>query len=969
MSKQKHAGSQNNSQQPKAGKLIMPSEEDVRKFGAAQNVKTEGIHREKLPMFGELDDGFKKVMDGYSDAELEKMNKNLGFGGAFQKIMEEAMFGPALPALRQKLKDARRSGISDEVEDYFDDVRARCMLTVGIPFKMMQDDRFGENMEITYALFDHEPKIEVDGEHPVERYMRSLQAQDEGVGEFMMRLESEYLKLLIYYCKMSGFNDIKKIMDRRWNRDSEEDNCHYRKHVDPIGLIGNFPLYRLEDMLRATKASSMDDFDALFFKKPDLIPFLRKANWEVVKTIVGMGKPEGVDGFCKLFSDDGFCDRIAKIEYTPRAGKNFTAVLAKFGISDIEGVKGFLNSGFPFYQINNYEEQIFAQCLEISGAKTIGEFGQFLSAVSQTGRGAFLMDNLGTIKAKFGLESYEEMIGLVGRADLVAALEYANPKNVRVLLRVSPHKNVDQLCDEIRKPEVADALRNAKYDELEGIFDCICFDEAAKAGYMYNMLTRLDSATLHLAALLQPALKMAAPSEKLAELVYLSVMNGAAEQNVLAISALAKEGNLLTTDEVETALELMKFSGGVLTEELARNLIHSNNADAQLREWEDVLRSFEKGKFDHENRLHRNLEYLRFRRIIDNEKIRKHIKERYTFQQYERIFDAGKESRKKLDEKDLFEVQCVACESKLLKEFILEVKKAADAAGRKTVVVPNMSYGYLPIAPLMDELAKEGVELIVGAKVGSTQCHDNHDYLDASLFKKHRTEIVNEQPVIIVVDGTKHLVDGRNGHAARYPDAYQGYLNHVIALNDAAGFGSKNYGKFGKTDEDMASLREDYEFSRAVKRYRELRREGGKMEEYSFGFWNSAGLELAIRNQRNHVSRFEPMDAGKITGPTIIFANVGSLPHQIPSEIRRAHGNLVHEPAYFDDKGKIIDFDFRFDKFGVKYVNTLESEVKKAYAGMDAGTPNSNIDGMAGILKFISKKLPMNEGHEPAFET
>jgi hypothetical protein len=278
--------------------------------------------------------------------------------------------------------------------------------------------------------------------------------------------------------------------------------------------------------------------------------------------------------------------------------------------------------------------------------------------------------------------------------------------------------------------------------------------------------------------------------------------------------------------------------------------------------------------------------------------------------------------------------------------------------GRKTLVVPNLSYGYLPVSPLIDELASAGVEFAIGAKIGSTQCHDNHDYINSALFKGHRTEIVNDQPVIIVVDGTRHMVEGRDDHNARYPDAYHGFLNHVIALNDSYGFANASYGAFGKAERDMASLRADFNFGTAVETYQKLRKEGTAPVPYGFGFWNSAGLGLAIRNKRNEVSEFKPIGESEIKGPIVIFANVGVLHDQIPESIRSKFKDLTHTPAYFDDTGKIINFDFSFDNYGVKYLNRLETEVKMAYHS-SASIPNdSNPDVISGLIRFVKNHLP-----------
>ena len=64
--------------------------------------------------------------------------------------------------------------------------------------------------------------------------------------------------------------------------------------------------------------------------------------------------------------------------------------------------------------------------------------------------------------------------------------------------------------------------------------------------------------------------------------------------------------------------------------------------------------------------------------------------------------------------------------------------------------------------------------------------------------------MANKQPVVIVIDGTYNLVTTNNRNAtARYPDAHQGYLNQVIALNEAMGFTDEDYSHVGKSSEDV----------------------------------------------------------------------------------------------------------------------------------------------------------------------
>ena len=105
--------------------------------------------------------------------------------------------------------------------------------------------------------------------------------------------------------------------------------------------------------------------------------------------------------------------------------------------------------------------------------------------------------------------------------------------------------------------------------------------------------------------------------------------------------------------------------------------------------------------------------------------------------------------------------------------------------GKKVWVVPNLSYGRFAVSPIIKDLAADGVEVHY-ARIGSTESHDNAllvkpDLFSAALYDR----MMNEQPIIIVVDGTQHLLARpKDRKSGRYPDAYVGYRNMIIAVND-----------------------------------------------------------------------------------------------------------------------------------------------------------------------------------------
>jgi hypothetical protein len=396
------------------------------------------------------------------------------------------------------------------------------------------------------------------------------------------------------------------------------------------------------------------------------------------------------------------------------------------------------------------------------------------------------------------------------------------------------------------------------------------------------------------------------------------------------------------------------FKDVLITSYLFEDLEKAEDKDSRVDEWKKTIDSFTEGNFDAGNELHVNLEYTRFRKIVDHEKVSKHIKNNFTFNDYLSIFNR-EITDNIFTEKELFEIECVAEEAGLLREYVLMVNEHAREIGRELKVVPNLSYGYLPTSCLFTEFEQEGIESIIGVKVGSTECHGSKEVVNSRLLKGNRTKLANQGPIVVVVDGTYNLDPAKNRNGVtRYPDAHQGYLNQIIALNDALGFIEEDYSHVGKSTEDLERLRETVEFKRTVEVYGHVLKENDS-EPYQFQLWNTAGLDLGIRGEREIVDTIEPYH-GHVDQPTMIFCNVGLLDEQISSELKSKFPEMTHNPAFWDDKGRIIQFDFGHDQYGVRYLNRLETKLQEKYDSM-----NNNPTQIEGFVPAIIKYLTKNK--------
>ena len=294
---------------------------------------------------------------------------------------------------------------------------------------------------------------------------------------------------------------------------------------------------------------------------------------------------------------------------------------------------------------------------------------------------------------------------------------------------------------------------------------------------------------------------------------------------------------------------------------------------------------------------------------------------------------------------ELFEINCLVDESKIFLDHIAIIENNAEKSKRKVVVIPNLRYGLFPVETIKEELDKLNVEVWYGIKVGSTENHDNAYSINPTLFNdKQLEEIIKEQPLLIVADGTTRIIPAEaEDFRRRYPDSYQGYLNQIIALNEAINNTLKtkeniNYSKFGRTEEDLQIFRKDNLFQATVKEYEakidkliklgEIKKRD--LKTYSFIMNNIGGLELSITKQEKEVNIIKPIKPEEISckSPALIFYNVGLLPSQISDEVKEMHPDMMHQPAFFDDiegKGWIV---YSIDNYGIKLMK--DAIIKKA---------------------------------------
>jgi HEAT repeat protein len=404
------------------------------------------------------------------------------------------------------------------------------------------------------------------------------------------------------------------------------------------------------------------------------------------------------------------------------------------------------------------------------------------------------------------------------------------------------------------------------------------------------------------------------------------------------------------------------------TEQLI-NMVKTTQDRKQLyRDWQEVALQIRARNFNPTNSLHIELEYSTFRRIIDNSRIVAQHFKGFTYKEY---IGFVKSSRKPedVDKKVKAELIYAAYEALKVKEFIDEVKKKTDSLCREVWVIPNFSLGRFAAVFIEGDLRLEDVE-IVFAKIGSGETHDNPHHVDPRFIRSQVLyRIVSERPVIIVIDSSKHL--------DRYPDAYQGYLNLAIAVNDVISnrevFGyadmvgrSRRFIQELKRKSDFKAIRETIQ-----KTYDNTSKKDNSL--YSFHFWNPRGKRLKIRSswitRRGTMGKPEPLQVEDLKGPAFIFVNSVLTDQDLPPEIKEKAGNIEHSPGYFDDIDylRIAHLFFKLDETGIHLADRLHdleiqaveclqppverkiivSELKTGVIGDEIKLPNSKADSFS----------------------
>ncbi|EFK94925.1 hypothetical protein LDC_3071, partial [sediment metagenome] len=272
---------------------------------------------------------------------------------------------------------------------------------------------------------------------------------------------------------------------------------------------------------------------------------------------------------------------------------------------------------------------------------------------------------------------------------------------------------------------------------------------------------------------------------------------------------------------------------------------------------------------------------------------------------------------------DTVQVKGLVYESYLALEKIREIQKRAKELGRSVVVVENLSYGAVALAPITVQRNGSGKKYIIGTdisvistKIGSTESHNNEFILREDLFsQEQRASLLKDKPIVIVVDGSASVSDATRT-SPHIPDGFKGYRNYFMAVNKALG-GQVRPADFYEDQEFVSALEEQPAFNTLIG---DLQNQatglnGTDKQGYKFTFYYPGQEKLYLRvNKQKDIVAPKLQNVSDMTGPTVVFMQTAIEPEAVPQEIMDNFIGGVHKPAYFDDKDNYKRFTLAYEE-------------------------------------------------------
>ena len=372
------------------------------------------------------------------------------------------------------------------------------------------------------------------------------------------------------------------------------------------------------------------------------------------------------------------------------------------------------------------------------------------------------------------------------------------------------------------------------------------------------------------------------------------------------------------------------------------------------------MRKVVSGEMDIDDPWHLFANYLVLARDLEIAKLKRVVSYRELYDVIERVKN-GQEDFSTIDvpEDAMLNIRALAYEAFLMRNKILIMQQRAKTLGKQMIVVANMSYGGVAVAPITEE--RQGQTFISGenipvwhTKVGSTESHNNEFVLLPELFSEEQIKVLlAEQPFIAVVDGTTSVASA-NRSSPHVPDAYKGYRNYLIVLNQAL-FDSVNPADFEVDEEfvhELIRTSEAQELLQKIKGIGLSIKPRAPNQEYNLKFWYERKKSITKEEYLHFRKGKKPTQdyAEKITddqialleAPTCVFMQSAIHPEDIDQKIKEDFIGGNPSPAYFDDRDHFKQFYLDYEEgYGVVFSKRYVYVARKAFREFmqDQGLP------------------------------
>ncbi len=305
------------------------------------------------------------------------------------------------------------------------------------------------------------------------------------------------------------------------------------------------------------------------------------------------------------------------------------------------------------------------------------------------------------------------------------------------------------------------------------------------------------------------------------------------------------------------------------------------------------------------------------------------MKRQITYQEYTAIIDGTRNKTggalqiegRDMKEEIIRNLWGLVYEASLVREEILRVRERAKELGRKTVVLANGSYGKAATDPITTGEASGNPHLIDRPdipvwypNVGSTESHQHEFILNEDLFTPEQLKmLVEESPWVTVVDGSRSVGD-RAETTPHIPDAFKGYRNFFMVLDQAL-YGTVDPAQF-YVDADFAkALMETSAAQSLIKKIRAMPVKPRAPDAYKLRFWYERKAAaprkefLYLRVNMAPVTPVPPLrDVNAIDSPTCLVIQSILHPDDIPPGMEK------YEPGFFDDKTHFKDLHLKYEE-------------------------------------------------------